>query len=166
MIFWKTFLNSLKLPNKQAMFQLNRTGMDITVVYLFILLLIVSMPSLFEMITATSGPTADMNLLFLLIYFFMFYYLPLTIFIFIALSLIAYIGTFIARGMKRKLHFSILWKMSAYTTTIPFLLYTMIKLIFPVSDKFLSLFVIYTFILLVKMITVYPKRKTRPQRSK
>src|SRR5699024_10390676 len=75
--FLETFLNSLKLPNKQAMFQLNRTGMDITVVYLFTLLLIVSMPSLFEMITATSGPTADMNLLFLLIYFFMFYYLPL-----------------------------------------------------------------------------------------
>ncbi|HEX6593333.1 MAG TPA: DUF1189 family protein [Bacillota bacterium] len=165
MIFWKSFLNSMKLPNKQAMFQLNRTGMDITVVYMFILILIVSIPSLADMMTTTSGPTANMNLLFLLIYFFMFYYLPLTIFIFIALSIIAYIGTVIARFMKRKLHFSILWKMSAYTTTIPFLIYTFVAFVFPVSDKFLFLFAIFTFMMLIKIISVYPKRKQRPRQS-
>lgn len=162
MIFWQTFLHSLKLPNKQAMFKLNRTGMDITVIYLFILIFIASIPTLVERITNATGPGSDMNLLFLLIYFFIFYYLPLTFIIFAVLSIIAYIGTWLATLLQRKLRFAILWKMSAYSTTIPFIVYMIISFfIAEISSLFLWVFIIYTFILLLKIITVYPRRKVR-----
>src|SRR5690625_355730 len=153
MIFWYTFLESIKLPNKKAMFKLNRTGMDIAVVYMFILLLLVSIPSLIERITGVMS--MDIELFFLIIYFFIFYYLPLTIIVFILLSIIAYAAVGLAKLMKRKLRFSILWKMAAYTSTTPFLVYTMIALFFPISDKLLWLSLLYTLIVLIKIIYVF-----------
>ncbi|WP_284140646.1 MULTISPECIES: DUF1189 family protein [unclassified Virgibacillus] len=159
MIFWTMFTQSLRLPNKQAVFRLNRTGMDITVFYMFILLGFVSVPTLIDVLTETNGMTANMNILFRLIYFFIFSYLPLTIVIFILLSLLAYIATGIAHLMKRKLKFSILWKMSAYTTTIPFLFYTVAATFFSVHDMIIILFIVYSLVLLIKIISIYPKRK-------
>ncbi|OZU89450.1 hypothetical protein CIL03_06995 [Virgibacillus indicus] len=163
MIFLQAFIHSIKLPNKKAMFQLNRIGMDITIVYLFILLFLVSIPSLIERLTATSGPGADMGLFFLLIYFFIFYYLPLNIIVLIVLSAVAYIGSAIARLMQRKLRYSIIWKMTAYTTTIPAIIYTITALLVHENDAILWLFMIYILVMLVLIISVYPKRKKRNQ---
>ncbi|WP_382401437.1 hypothetical protein [Lentibacillus salinarum] len=161
MIFLRTFLNSIKLPNKQAMFKLNRVGMDITVVYMFILLLIVSIPSITNQLTTGAG--AQMNLLFFLIYFLIFNYLPLTMIVFLFLTLMAYIGTGITKLLRRKVRFPMLWKLTAYITTIPFLLYTALAFFFAIGDVFAALFSLYTFLFLIKLITIYPKRKKRKQ---
>src|SRR3954452_8507403 len=96
MTFWKIFLNSIKLPNKGAMFKLNRVGMDFALFYMFILLLIVSIPALVERITNPTGIGGEMNLIFIVIYFFIFYYLPMTLIVLGCISLVAYIGRFIA----------------------------------------------------------------------
>ena len=165
MILWQTFIESLQLPKKQALFKLNLKGMDTVVFYLFILLLIVSIPSLLDRIDANSTSDLNMHVFFLLIYFFIFYYLPLNVFVFALLTLIAYIGLGISKLMKRKLRFSILWKMSAFTTTIPFLIYTMIALFFPIRDTYLVLTILYTLMMLIKMISIYPKRKERKKAS-
>lgn len=161
MIFWRTFLESIKLPSKQALFKLNRTGMDTVVIYIFILLLFVSIPSLLDQILGIHNPSIDLSLFFLIIYFFIFYYLPLNVLIFILLSVIAFIALGITKLMKRKLRFAILWKMTAYTTTLPFLLYTVTAIFFQISDLFLWLSILYTFILLMKMISIYPKRRVK-----
>jgi hypothetical protein len=161
MTYLQVFLNSIKLPNKEAMFRLNRIGMDVALIYIFIILAIVCIPELINRLTATSGFGAELNFIFQLIYFFMFYYLPLTIIALISLSLIAYIGKGIAFLMQRKLRFPILWKLSAFTTTIPLLLYTIITLIIDVSDIFLFVAFVYTIGLVIKMISVYPKRRVR-----
>ncbi|WP_077329786.1 DUF1189 family protein [Virgibacillus siamensis] len=161
MIFLQAFLYSIRLPKKQAMFRLNRIGMDITVIYMFILIFFVSLPSFINRLTSAKGLGADMPFFMQLVYFFMFYYLPLTIMLFLLISLIAYIGTLTAKALNRKIRFAILWKMCAYTTTIPFLVYTIAALIFPVSDAFIWLFIIYSLAFMIKIITVYPKRKKR-----
>src|SRR5699024_5451385 len=103
--FWRTFINSLRLPNRQAIFALNRISMDIAVLYLFILLLLASIPSLAEQLLTGEG--TGMNWLLLLVYFFIFFYLPLNIVVFLLISLVAYIGTGIAKLLKRKIRFSI-----------------------------------------------------------
>src|SRR5699024_5867102 len=123
MIFWHVFSESVKLPNKKALFKLNRIGMDIVVVYLFILLFIVSIPSFFQQINQSNGYINDLNIVFQVIYFFIFYYLPLNIIVFLFLSLIAYIGLGISKLMRRRLRFSILWKMSAFSTTVPIIIF-------------------------------------------
>ncbi|WP_010648881.1 hypothetical protein [Oceanobacillus massiliensis] len=160
MTYLHLFLTSLKLPKKNAMFKLNRAGMDVAVIYMFLMLAIVSIPSLIERLTATTGLGADLHIIFKLIYFFMFYYLPMTILVFAALSIVAYMGVGFAMITQRKLRFAILWKLSAFTTTIPFLLYTVITLLFHVSDLYLAIAFLYAFILLIKMITIYPQKRT------
>lgn len=161
MVFLQAFLESIQLPRKKAVFRLNRIGMDITVVYMFMMLIIVSIPSFIDRLQATDGFSSDLPFVFLVIYFFIFYYLPLTIIIFLILSAVAYIGTKVAHFARRKLRFSLLWKMSAYTTTIPFLVYAILALLFRIDDTFLWLFLLYTVTLLLKIITIYPKKRKR-----
>ncbi|WP_067727784.1 hypothetical protein [Oceanobacillus damuensis] len=161
MIYLQVFLHSIRLPRKDAMFQLNRIGMDAAVIYMFILLAIVSVPELIERLSATTGFGADLNFILKLIYFFMFYYLPLTIIVIMCLSLIAYAGRGLTYLMRRKLRYPVLWKMCAFTTTIPFLFYAVITFIFQVSDIYLVFAFIYTTGLLVRMILHYPKRRER-----
>ncbi|MEC5425080.1 DUF1189 family protein [Virgibacillus sp. C22-A2] len=161
MIFLQAFVNSIKLPNKKAIFKLNRVGMDIAVIYMFILLVLVSIPSLIEQLTTMDGQSAELNLFFQSIYFFIFYFLPLVLIVFLLLSLIAYIGSGIAHLMRRKLRYSILWKMSAFTTTVPVILYTLLALIFPLSNTWLWLFFMYSIVFLILIISVYPKRRVR-----
>ncbi|TRM11031.1 hypothetical protein FH966_04425 [Lentibacillus cibarius] len=161
MVFLRIFLHSLKLPSKQAVFQLNRIGMDFTVIYMFLLMLLISTPSLVDRLSTASGTDENMNVLFFLIYFFIFFYLPLTIVAFLFIALIAYLGTGLAKLLRRKIRFPILWKLTVYTTTIPFMLYTVTALLFPLNDLWLSLYMLYSLVLIIKVITVYPKRKKR-----
>lgn len=165
MIFIRAFLHSMQLPKKKALFQLNRIGMDITIVYMFILLAIVSVPSLIDSFLAPEGSFTQINAFFALVYFFFVYYLSLIGIVFVFLSIIAYIGTGLATLLKRKIRFAILWKLCAFATTIPFLLYTVIAFFHPVSRFFLWLFIAYIFLFLFKMITVFPQRKKRAGRK-
>lgn len=162
MIFFQVLRHSIRLPARNSVFRLNRIGMDITVVYMFILLLIVSTPSLITRLSSQGDSHITINLFFLLIYFFIFYYLPLVVFVFIMLTAVAYIGVFISQSLYRKIKFAILWKMCAYTTTIPFFIYTIVALFTPISDKWLWLFLVYTIAFMIKIITIYPRRKRRP----
>src|SRR5690625_7967796 len=141
------------------MFKLNRTGMDITVIYMFILLFFISLPTLIHQIMSTTGPTANLNIVFLLIYFFIFSYLPLTMIVFLLLSVVAYIGTWISKFLHRKLRFSLLWKMAAYLTTIPFLIYMFLSFFKTVNDQFLWFIFLFSLVFLVIVITVYLKRR-------
>src|SRR5690625_24494 len=86
MIFWRTFLESIKLPQKKALFKLNRTGMDIVVIYMFILLLFVSLPNLLQQIFNKADLSLEIDTFFLIIYFFIFYYLPMVVIVFLVIS--------------------------------------------------------------------------------
>src|SRR5690625_4417911 len=124
MTFWKIFINSLQIPRKIADFNLHRIRMDYTVVYMFILIAIVSFPPLIEQIRENSTSTFYVHTFFLLIFFFMFYYLIIVIGIFILISVYAYLGTIIAKITNRRLHFSIIWKIIAFSLTLPFIILT------------------------------------------
>lgn len=161
MTFWNIFRESIKLPSKKALFKLNRTGMDLSVIYMFILTFISSLPSLIGQLTNGIEANLHISTFFLIIYFFIFHYLPITTIVMIGVSLIAFIALGITKIMKRKLRFAILWKMTAYTTTIPFLLFTILAFIFPLSNYFLMLSILYTLILLIKMVSIYPQKRKR-----
>src|SRR5699024_6206149 len=98
-------------------------------------------PTLIHQITSNTGPAASLNIVFLLIYFFIFSYLPLTIIVFLLLSVIAYFGIWISRFLQRKLSFSLLWKMAANLSS--FLLFLYIFLFFFISVIFHFLLCIF-----------------------
>lgn len=161
MIFLTSFIESIKLPNKKSVFKLNRVGMDVVVIYLFIMLAIVSIPTLIHQLTSASELSVEIGPFFYLIYFFIFHYLVIVVIIFIVISIIAYIATKFALATGRKLHFSVMWKIAAFSTTIPFIIYTFLSYFYELSDNFLLLSFIYTFFILFKVITIYPKLKNK-----
>lgn len=150
-------INSVKLPQKQAVFTLNRIGMDITVIYLFVLLALSSIPTLIRQL----GDNELLSPFFFIIFFFIFHYLIVVLVFFAFLSIIAWIGTLLAKKMGRKLRYSILWKMSASASTIPLLLFAIIASFYPVNYLFLGLSVIFILYILVKIILIYPALKHR-----
>ena len=159
MAFLTSFIECIKLPKKKSVFKLNRVGMDVVVIYMFILLAIVSLPSLSYQMINSSELKIEIGSFFYLIYFFIFYYLVIVVLIFIVISFIAYLATLFTRISGRRLHYSILWKMTAFSTTLPFLLYTILAFFYNINDNFLWLSFLYTSFLLYKIITIYPKRK-------
>src|SRR5699024_11687476 len=75
MAFLTSFIESIKLPKKKSVFKLNRISMDIVVVYMFILLALVSLTSLFYQMSNSSELSVKIGSFFYLIYFFIFYFL-------------------------------------------------------------------------------------------
>lgn len=166
MNLWKILLDSLKLPNKQAMFRLNRIGMDRVLIYILILLVIVSIPAFIAVRTDPYEKMARIHFAFQLVYFLIFSYLPLTIIICLLLSGIAYASLGISKLMQRKVRYSLLWKLTAATTTIPFLLYTVIALFHPINEKWLWLFIPFSLLLMIMNISVFPKRRRKTAAAK
>lgn len=163
-VYWNTFLNSLKLPNKKAMFQLNRTGMDTALIYMFFLIFLVSIPEFYNRLT---GPEElYTNVLFFAIYFFIFYYLPFTIMMLLSLSVVAFAYTKFAEVMERKLRFQIIWKLAAYATTIPVLIFTVTQFFIDLNFLAFMITFIWTTILVIKMILIFPKYKPRASRTR
>lgn len=161
MIFWNLFIHSLKLPNKQAMFKINRAGMDIMLIYMLILMAIVSIPSFISIRSNPDEMSAQVNIIFQIVYFLIFSYLPLVIILFLLLSGVAFITKGMSKLLHRKLKYSLLWKQVAATTTIPFLVYTIVALIYPINEKWLWLFIPYSLLMMLKVITVFPRRRKK-----
>lgn len=157
MIFIKTFFESLKLPRKKSLFRLNRLGMDVVVFYMFILLGLVSMPSFIQQWLNPTDFISELNFLFYFIYFFIFHYLPLTIIILTFISLIAYIGTWIATMAKRKLVFSVLWKIYAFSTTLPFTIFIIFSYFIEFHRSLIIVAFLYTFVIFLQAIFTFPK---------
>lgn len=161
-VFWDAFIHSLQLPKRKAVFALNRIGMDIVVVYMFIFLAIASIPGLIEqMISSQTDSSATIHPFFLLIFFFIFYYLIVLLIVFTSISIIAYIGTLIAKYTERKLQFGLMWKMTAFATTIPLVLFTILSFFLPLTTIFLSVATIFILFILINIILIYPQRKVR-----
>ena len=166
MVFIEAFINSLKLPSKKAMFKLNRISMDYVVFYLFFLIAIMLIPRLVVQLKVSDGLVDRLPIILKLVYFFMFNYLPLTIAVFIFITILAYIGVFIAKLLNRKLRLQIVWKLIAFTTTIPFLLYMLLSAFYPISDVYLLFAMLYSLILLTLMILKFPQRRKKISTNK
>lgn len=161
-VFWDTFLQSLQLPKRKAVFALNRIGMDVVVIYLFIILAVASVPGLIDQLISNQLDTnIQIHPFFLLIFFFIFYYLIILLIVFTSISIIAYLGTFIATRTNRKLQFGLMWKMTAFATTIPLVAFTILSFFIPLSTMFLSAASIFILLILLKVILIYPKRKAQ-----
>lgn len=153
---WICFKESLTLPKKKSVFALNRIGMDMIVIYMFILIFLSSIPKYIEQLDKNT----DLSNFFFSIFFFIFYYLPLVVIIFIFISFLAWISGLIAKALKRKLKFAILWKMIASATTIPFILFTLISFFYTLPMYYLFLSLIFIFYIMTKIILIYPKRRS------
>lgn len=149
------FSKSVQLPKREAAFALNRIGMDTTVIYMFIILFISSIPTYLEQLQENER----LSTFFYSIFFFIFHYLPVVIIVFVALSILAWIASFITKIAKRKLRFSILWKMAASATTIPLLIFTIVSFFYHVDTLYLVVSIVFILLIVTRVIFLYPRRR-------
>src|SRR5699024_12819415 len=90
MAFLTSFIESIKLPKKKSVFKLNRISMDIVVVYMFILLALVSLPSLFYQMSNSSELSVNIGSFFYFIYFFIFFFFFIFVLFFFVISFISF----------------------------------------------------------------------------
>src|SRR5699024_8268791 len=119
-----------------------------------------SIPGLIEQIqTNANAQSLKIQSFFFLILFFIFYSLMLTTALLLGISLIAYLGSWIAALAKRRLRYSSLWKMAACITTIPIIIFTVMSFFIDVSIIFLSISLTFHIIVFIQRIFLYPKRR-------
>lgn len=152
---WTMFIKSVQLPRKQAAFTLNRIGMDTTVIYMFIILFISSIPTYLNQLQENER----LSTFFFSIFFFIFHYLPVVIIVFVALSILAWLTALITKVAKRKLRFSILWKMAASATTIPLLIFTIVSFFYHLDKLYLAISIIFILLIVTRVIFLYPRRR-------
>ncbi|HET7579805.1 MAG TPA: DUF1189 family protein [Bacillales bacterium] len=156
----RAFQSSLLLPKKDAMFRLNRMGMGGTIGYLFMLLFIVAIPSGVHF-ALSDHPGFENRIpptLFVL-QFFVFDYLLFVVGGLIVISVLAAVCLLLSKTVMRKLSYRQLWKISAYATTIPFLLYTLAQSLNWNSPLIPLLLFFLALVILVRMIFIFPRRK-------
>ena len=121
---------SAKLPNKQALFALNRVPMRDTLVYLFCLFFVLFLPyTITNMIEVYQNAISKSQLVLQVILFYPFFMMFLVI---ISISFLAVFALILRYLLGRKLAYQQLWKMTAYAILWPFVLYQVI-LFLPIS---------------------------------
>ncbi|ENH95542.1 hypothetical protein J416_15522 [Gracilibacillus halophilus YIM-C55.5] len=162
----KQFRNSLKLPNKQALFQLNRVSMRDTLVYLFSLYFLLFLPNVVMMIAhfdVSTSPFSFSQYLLQIILFYPFFMLFLVV---TSISLVALVSWGVSIGLGRNLIYQQLWKMTGFALTIPLCVYQLLTLL-SVPDGFVGVFASCIFFYtIIRMISHYPKKRTNRREKK
>lgn len=166
MSLFQLFKSSLHSPKKMAAFRLIPIGKVMQ--YIFSYIFIMSIISFIYFINGISEQQETME--GLLEYFskiqwllypfsFLFLFVLNTLFIFVRISIFAYIGSFILFIRKRKGEYRHIWRTTLFASTIPMLL-SIIFAIFHFSNNYIQL-VIYTLSLVIIVLTTkyYPLKR-------
>ncbi|MEK3981203.1 DUF1189 family protein [Psychrobacillus sp. FSL K6-2836] len=166
MSLFQLFKSSLHSPKKMAAFRLIPIGKVMQ--YIFSYIFIMSIISFIYFINGISNQQESME--GLLEYFsqiqwllypfsFLFLFVLNTLFIFVRISIFAYIGSIILHIRKRKGEFRHIWRTALFASTIPMLL-SIIFGILQFSNNYIQL-VIYTLSLVIIVLTTkyYPVKR-------
>lgn len=157
--FVHSFWNSIRLPKKEAMFQLNRTGITHTILYLFLLMILLFLPDMIGTIIRLDSSLTEVSRGLYLAQVFVFYPLLIIFLILVGVSTLAGAAVLITKMLKRKLTYQQLWKMTAYTATMPLILSVILKNT-PVTNGISAIvFFAVFFYVIYRMIIIYPKKK-------
>ncbi|SDJ84333.1 DUF1189 family protein [Sediminibacillus albus] len=153
--------HSAVLPKKQAVFWLNRVSMRDTLIYIFVLIFLLYLPEGYTL-AFQDNLLLDSNLRSVFILQSITFYPMYVIFSgLVMITLLAAGALILSTFLKRKLAFQHLWKMTAYALTIPLLIHTAVKLIGWDHWSIVLLLAGGLYVILCRMITIYPKKKTR-----
>ncbi|WP_053220228.1 DUF1189 family protein [Virgibacillus senegalensis] len=161
MQLWKIFRHSVTLPKKQAVFWLNRISMRDTLVYIFLLIFILYLPEGYALAFQDNLLLdSDLRSVFILqsITFYPMYVIFSGL---VVISVLAAGALLMARLLDRKLAFQHVWKMTAFALTLPLIVYTAVKLAGWDNGIIFPLLILGFYVILYKMVTVYPKRKNK-----
>jgi len=159
------FLHSLKSPKKLAAFRLLPIGKVMTYVFIFIAILtiisFVNFMSGFDTAqSTTSGLLEYMNELqwILLPFAFIIQFVMSTLLIFTRISLMALIGLWVLKALKRRGDYRHVWRTTAFAYTVPTLL-SILLMYLSIPNLYITVSTnILSFIYLFLALRYYPKQ--------
>ncbi|WP_238389625.1 DUF1189 family protein [Virgibacillus sp. MSP4-1] len=149
--------NSFLLPEKKALFRLNRISMRNTIVYISVILFLLFIPDVLQMILHFEDaeiPRSMYALQLMVIYPFLIIFLAVS-----GISLLAGVSFLIKVLLRRRLAYQQLWKMTAFALTIPLLLHVLLKYTVDYSFMINGVPLLVLYFLMYRMILVYPQRR-------
>ncbi|GAK06250.1 hypothetical protein JCM19037_4834 [Geomicrobium sp. JCM 19037] len=153
---------SIRLPEKQAVFTLNREGFGLPIVFLCFILFIVSIPLGLQMVLSGENMAAELALPIFFVYFTFLYYpffvlTILTPLVFITLFLMMY-----ARIVKRKMGFFMLYKISAFASIIPVIGLSIMILttVDWLQTVWIVISIVYILFVMIRVVHLYPPKRT------
>lgn len=153
------FKRSLMLPKKEALFSLNRVSMRDAMVYIIILLFILFLPDIVHDFIRSSSSDNSFLLEVFVVRLLVLYPLLILFIMVSSISLLSALIIPIKELLKRKLKYQQLWKMTVFALTIPLIIIFAFRIL-QINEWYINLLpLIIYFVLMIKMITVYPKRK-------
>lgn len=148
------------LPKKQIVFQLNRERIGVPFLYVGLLLALVCIPLFIELYMNSEGVVADLALPMFAVYFLFIYFPIFALSIYGIMAAVAAIVFTCAKLADRKLTYLMLYKLTAFASTIPIIGYGLSLL---VDEKLARLWmwvsVFYLLVILIRVIFYFPKKK-------
>src|SRR5699024_3943559 len=130
-----------------------------TVGYIFIWMLIASIPPGVNYALTTKDQ--DMSVTMFMLQFFVFYYAIFALMGSHAISVLAAISLAIGKWLRRKLAYQQLWKMTVFAATIPMMLFTLAEGFHMTHWLVLVILIVLILTILIRMILIFPKQNIK-----
>ncbi len=153
------YQNVLRLPSKEAVFSLNRVGVKGLLLYLSSIILVCMLQMQSTLISETVLQPQQDQVGTYIIQSLLLSFSYSAILIFSGISIIASILLLVVHLMKRRLTYQILWKTTAYSFFLPFILSLLVDILFEMSMVSFLVFAVVLSFILMKIVFLYPKRK-------
>lgn len=157
MEIFSSFVNSLMLPKKKAVLNINKMKVGSSVAYFAIFIILITLPDIMKILLNDHSDFSSVPEGVFIFQILVFYPLESIFFGLIGISLVAAIGMLMNKLTGRRLKYALLWKMALHASTTPLLLYTVVKNIFAMNSLISAVLFLLVFFLLYRMITVFPK---------
>ncbi|MFC4403063.1 DUF1189 family protein [Gracilibacillus xinjiangensis] len=150
-----------KLPQKKALFQLNRVSMRDTLVYLFLLFFISFLPNVILNIITFEADESVLSYTQFLLQMIVSYPFLMMFLVITSISVFAFFALIIRTVLKRKLAYQQLWKMTGFAMLFPLIFYH-ILFFTPLSNNIgFIISLVWLYVLIYRMIVIFPKKTMR-----
>ena len=153
------FYKSIQLPKKEALFSLNRISMRDTLVYIFVVIFVLFLPELIHAIVNADVDVEGLDVGTYILQVLVYYPLFIMFIVVAGISLLAAGALLLKTVLNRRLAYQQLWKMTSFAVTVPLIIYTLFNLVQLNSTITNWLPIVIYYILMYKMISVYPKMR-------
>lgn len=158
-VYWNIFKNSLILPKKEALFFLNRVPMGKTILYILVLMHLTFLPNLFKVTNSTFQQIENISFSLYIINVIVLYPFFTILLMILSLTVFSFIALVLAKFLNRKLAYPYLWKITAYSLTVPLIIYAVLEILSITNSLLVIVPILYLYFVLYKIICIYPKKQ-------
>ncbi|WP_059102945.1 hypothetical protein [Shouchella shacheensis] len=153
---------SVKLPQRKAVFVLNRKRVAGPFFYLCLLLFVVSIPLGAQMFLESVGPLSELPVFLFVLYFLLIFYPLFVLAVLAVLSILTAVIYVVSLCLHRKLTYLMIWKITLFAATLPLVGYGWLVMVqWEFMEGWVGLSTLFMLVVLIKTVLIYPPIKRK-----